>query len=160
MPVRTRLEAATGGVLQKRFYLKQYPKNETPTQVFSCEFCKFLINLFCRIPPVAASKRVRTGKQLSPPPPNSPSLPPFLYRTPSGAFFCTLHRQLLFPRNWDILTQLKLIATIDEKWKIFKTELITGSVVLFDIRTSWRLNLVFKGTLVQIWESLHVFVFI
>ena len=44
------------------------------------------------------------------------------YRTPMDNCLCTLHKQLLFLRNWDGFTQLKLIATIVEECKIFSTE--------------------------------------
>ena len=63
----------------------------------------------------------------------------------------TLHWHLLFPRNWDVLAQLKLIPANDEVNNVRSSQpsKIIGLVVLFDIRTSWRLEVVFNMNVIH-----------
>ena len=68
-------EAATASFLTKKYFLESFAKfrgpvseflffrKETPTQVFSCKFCKiFMKTFFYRTPPVAASDSVLCHK--------------------------------------------------------------------------------------------------
>ena len=49
-------EAATGGFLYKKVFLKISQNSKENTQVFSCELAKFPRTSFLRTPPAAASE--------------------------------------------------------------------------------------------------------